>query len=229
LERRPVLAGILFGLLTYKPQLGFLLPLALLAGRHWLAFLAAAATAIVASLLSYAVFGIEVWHAFFGSFELTRTYVLEQGPTGWQKLQSAFAAMRMLGASIETAYAVQAVVSLCVAAAVLWIWRRPLAMPLKGAALATGTLLVTPYVLDYDLMLLALPLAWLTVEGLRAQFLNWEKLTLFMVWLLPLFSREIGTFGLPIGPVVLLVLLSFIVRRAAVGHLSDHSIAPQPV
>ena len=229
LDRRPVLAGIFFGLLTYKPQLGFLLPLALLAGRHWSAFLTASATTIVASLVSYAVFGLEVWQAFFGSFELTRTYVLEQGPTGWQKLQSAFAAMRMLGASIETAYAVQGVVSLGVAAAVLWIWRGQASMALKGSALAVGTLLVTPYVLDYDLMLLALPLAWLTVEGLRAQFLNWEKLTLFIVWLLPLFSREIGTFGVPLGPIVLLVLLSFIVRRAAAGQMSAHTITAQAV
>ncbi len=175
------------------------------------------------------MFGAEAWHAFFGSFELTRTYVLEQGPTGWQKLQSAFAAMRMLGASIETAYAVQAVISLGVAAAVLLIWHRPVALPLKGAALATGTLLVTPYVLDYDLMLLALPLAWLTVEGLRAQFLNWEKIALFIVWLLPLISREIGTLGLPIAPIVLLVLLSFIVRRAMVGRLSDRSMAARPI
>lgn len=229
LERRPIVAGIFFGLLTYKPQLGVLLPLALLAGRHWQAFLAATVTTVVTALLTYAVFGIEVWQAFLGSFELTRTYVLEQGPTGWQKLQSPFAAVRMYGASIETAYAVQGVVALGVAAAVLWIWLRPVGIALKGAALATGSLLVTPYVLDYDLMLLALPLAWLTVEGLRTRFLDWEKMALFVVWLLPLVSREVGTIGLPIGPVVLLVLLSFIVRRAVAGELADQSVAPQPV
>jgi hypothetical protein len=227
LERRPLVAGIFFGLLTYKPQLGPLLPLVLLIDRQWVAFLAASATALIAAALSYAAFGAETWQAFVASFEPTRTYVLEQGPTGWQKIQSAFAAMRNLGAGIETAYAVQAVVTLLVAAAVLWIWRRPVAMPLKGAALATGTLLVTPYVLDYDLMLLALPLAWLTVEGLRTGFLNWEKITLFGVWLLPLVSRELGTFGVPIAPLVLVLLLSMIVRRAMVGELSSQSAVAQ--
>ena len=215
LERRPILAGVFFGLLTYKPQLGVLLPLVLLVDRRWTTFVSATATAVAAALVSYAVFGAETWQAFFGSFELTRTYVLEEGPTGWQKLQSAFAAMRMLGAGIETAYAVQAAVSLFVAGAVLWIWRRPMGIPLKGAALATGSLLVTPYVLDYDLMLLALPLAWLTVEGARTQFLNWEKITLFTVWLLPLISREIGALGLPIAPIVLSALLVVISRRVA--------------
>jgi hypothetical protein len=84
-------------------------------------------------------------------------------------------------------------------------------------------------VLDYDLMLLALPLAWLTVEGLRTGFLNWEKITLFGVWFLPLVSREIGTIGLPIGPVVLLLLLSMIVRRSMVGQTSSHGAAAQPL
>lgn len=228
LERRPVLAGFFFGLLTYKPQMGFLLPLVLIVDRQWIAFLSAAATAIAMSLLSYLMLGADAWHGFFGSFELTRTYILEQGSTGWEKIQSPFSAMRMLGASIQTAYAVHFAIALCVGAVVLWIWRSPVGIPLKGAALATGTLLVTPYLLDYDLMLLALPLAWLTVEGLRTQFLNWEKITLFIVWLLPLISREIGALGLPIAPIVLLVLLSFILRRMRESLVSRQDIAAQP-
>jgi len=134
----------------------------------------------------------------------------------------------LLGAGIEVAYAVQAAVSLCVAAAVLWIWRRPVSMPLKNAALVTGTLLVTPYVMDYDLTLLALPIAWLAVEALRTQFLNWERIALFAACLLPIVSRGIGSLGLPIGPIVLLVLLTLILRRAVAGDIVTR-IAAQPV
>jgi alpha-1,2-mannosyltransferase len=134
----------------------------------------------------------------------------------------------MLGAGIETAYAVQAAVSLFVTGTVLWIWRRPVGIPLKGAALATGSLLVTPYVLDYDLMLLALPLAWLTVEGLRTQFLNWERITLFIVWLLPLLSREIGMLGVPIAPAALLALLILILRRTTESEVSSENVSAQP-
>ena len=35
LDRRPWLAGVLIGLLAYKPQFGVLIPIALLAGRRW--------------------------------------------------------------------------------------------------------------------------------------------------------------------------------------------------
>jgi hypothetical protein len=228
LDKRPLASGVLFGLLAYKPQLGLLLPLVLIADRRWQAFISAALTTAALSLLSYAVFGAEVWDAFVASVTLTRTVVLEQGAMGWEKMQSAFAAMRMLGAGIETAYAVQASVSLCVAVAVIWVWRRPVGMPLKGAALVTGTLLATPYVMDYDLTLLALPIAWLAVEALRTQFLNWERIALFAACLLPIVSRGIGSLGLPIGPIVLLVLLTLIVRRAATADIVNR-IAAQPV
>jgi alpha-1,2-mannosyltransferase len=228
LETRPILSGVLFGLLAYKPQLGLLLPLALIVDRRWHAFTAAALTTVGASLLSYVVLGAETWRAFVSSVTLTRSFVLEQGAMGWEKLQSAFAAMRMLGADIETAYAVQASVSLCAAAAVIWVWRRPVAMPLKNAALVIGTLLATPYVMDYDLTLLALPIAWLAVEGLRTQFLDWEKTVLLGTWLLPIVSRQIGSFGVPIAPIALLLLLVFIIRRTSTDQISRQHRPMQP-
>jgi hypothetical protein len=215
LETRPVLAGVLFGLLAYKPQLGILLPIVLLADRRFLAFTSAALTTVTASVLSYFIFGAETWRAFISSVTVTRTLVLEQGAMGWEKMQSAFAAMRMLGAGIEAAYAVQAVVTIGAALAAIWIWRRPVALPLKGAALVTAALLATPYVFDYDMMLLALPIAWLAVEGLRTRFLDWEKIALFGLWLLPIMSRAVGSLGLPIAPVVLSIFLLLILRRAA--------------
>jgi hypothetical protein len=222
LEQRPVLAGIFFGLLAYKPQFGLLLPLVLLADRHWRAFAAATTTTLGASLISYAVFGAEVWRAFFSSLRLTRTYVLEQGATGWEKIQSVFAAVRMLGGGIETAYALHAAISVLVTLAVVWVWRRPVGMPLKGAILVTATIMTTPYVLDYDLILLAIPIGLLAVEGLRTGFLNGEKLLLFAVWLLPLVSREIGAAGIPIAPILLLLLVAAILRRAAKTALPEH-------
>jgi len=228
LETRPLLAGVLFGLLAYKPQLGVLLPLALIADRRFLAFASAALTTVTASVVSYLVLGEETWRAFFSSVRVTRTVVLEQGAMGWEKMQTTFAALRMFGAGIETAYAAQALVSLGVAVVVVWIWRRPVAMPLKSAALVTGSLLATPYVFDYDFTLLALPIAWLTVEGLRTRFLDWEKITLFAMCILPIASRGIGTLGLPIGPIALLLFFAVIARRALAHEASSDSVAALP-
>jgi alpha-1,2-mannosyltransferase len=218
LEKRPYIAGILFGLLAYKPQFGMLIPLALLAGGYWRAIISAAFTVLVTAAASYALFGIRTWQAFFGSLKLTRTVVLEQGPTGWEKIQSIFSAVRMSGGSIELAYGIQAVYGALAAGAVIWLWRSRAAQDLKSAALVTASLMVTPYVLDYDLIVLALPIAGLSARGLRHGFLPWEKITLFAVWLLPLLSRALAQYlHIPVAPLVMAMLLLVILRRAVAG------------
>jgi len=97
LDRRPLLAGVLIGLLAYKPQFGVLIPLALLANGRWSSIGAAAATVAALVAVSYVTLGSEVWHAFANSTTFTRTVVLEQGGTGWEKIQSIFSAARMWG------------------------------------------------------------------------------------------------------------------------------------
>jgi len=82
LERRPWLAGMLFGLLIYKPQFGVLIPLVLIATGRWRAFAGAALTVAALTLATLIAFGAEVWRAFFASAALTRVEVLEQGGTG---------------------------------------------------------------------------------------------------------------------------------------------------
>jgi len=94
LPRREILAGVLFGLLAYKPQFGLLLPFVLMAGGYWRAFVAAAATVLLGFALTFSIWGWPVWQAFLDSAHLTRTIVFENGDTGFEKFQSAFAWMR---------------------------------------------------------------------------------------------------------------------------------------
>ena len=216
LERRPILAGVMFGLMSYKPQYGILVPIFLIAGGRWRAIAAASVTVVLLAALSFASFGAQTWQAFFSSIAFTRHVVLEQGGSGFEKLQSAFAAARLWGFSVATAYTFQAAISLIAAIIVIWIWRRTASFDLHAAALAAGVLLVTPYVMDYDLVILALPIAWLALEGRRTGFLPWEKSLLAFIWLLPLFARSLaGHAMIPIAPLAMLLLLADIASRAA--------------
>jgi hypothetical protein len=163
LPRRPVLAGILFGVLTFKPHLGLLLPVALVAGGHWRTVVAAALTAVLSAAASLVLFGTGVWSDFLASTSETRS-MLESGMNfgHYYKMQSVFAAARLLGSPMLVAYTLQALVALAAAAAVAWIWRRPAADPdMKNAALMAATPLSTAFIFDYDLMLLAPAIAWL--------------------------------------------------------------------
>jgi alpha-1,2-mannosyltransferase len=100
--------------------------------------------------------------------------------------------------------------------AVVWVWRSTNAMALRGTALCIATLMLTPYLFDYDLIVLALPIAWIVSLGLSGGFLPWEKTALLTAWLLPLLSRTMAKYlHLPVAPMVLLLLLAITLKRVA--------------
>ena len=224
LNRRPVIAGILLGLLSYKPQFGLLIPLVLLVTGRWTTMLSATATVAVLIGASTLLFGMSVWHAFIESATFTRTIVLEAGGTGWEKIQSLFSAVRMWGGSIDAAYAAQGALALTLAASVVWLWRSQAAFELKAAALAIACLLATPYVLDYDMVVLGIAIAFLVRHGLARGFHPYEISLLALTWAAPFLTRSIaGLSGVPLGLIVMLALYAMTLRRAA-HDLGIHAI-----
>jgi hypothetical protein len=219
LDRRPWLAGVLIGCLAYKPQFGVLIPVALLAGGRWSTIGAAAATVAALLALSLVTLGGGIWHAFADSMNFTQTVVLEQGDTGWEKIQSVFSAVRMWGAGVHTAYAMQIALALLLAAGLAWLWHSDAAFELKAAGLATASLLATPYVLDYDLVVLAVAIVFFARHGLSRGFRDFEISLLAAAWIVPLLSRGIaGVTGIPLGLLVLLTLYVFTLRRAVLDR-----------
>lgn len=164
-ERRPVVAGILFGLLTYKPQFGLLIPIALLAGRCWTAIASAVVTTIALAALSAAVFGTGAWTAFADSIVRINDAILTSGGTDFSKLQSFYGYARATGLDSGTAWVIQAAAVLVLAVFLGWLWAGRAPFNLKAAALAICTILASPYAYVYDLVALAIPLAFLGRSG----------------------------------------------------------------
>jgi hypothetical protein len=215
LDRRPVLGGLLLGCLAYKPQFGVILPLALAAGGYPRAIAGAAVSAALLCLASLALFGPEVWTAFFASAEVTRRIVLEEGATGWYKIQSTFSWVRMLGGSIPLAYAVQGVVTAAVVAATTWIWFVRAPFRLRAASLLIGSLLATPYLLDYDLVLLGPAIALLVAHGMEHGFRRWEISALAFAWAVPVATRLLAFFAhVPGGLLAMIILFTLASGRA---------------
>jgi alpha-1,2-mannosyltransferase len=215
LGRRPVIAGLLFGALVFKPQLALMIPFALIAARRWTALAVAAATAAALCAVSYAIWGEAVWRAFLDAAPLARA-ALERHFVGDEKMQSAFAAVRLLHGPLTLAYAAQGVTALAAAAALFWLQRCDFRGPSEGPALIAATLLASPFLLDYDLTLLAFPLAFLGREGLARGFAPFEKSVLVIAYLLPLLSRILaGALLLPLAPPILFAVLWFVVNRRA--------------
>ena len=213
LAARPFLAGACFGALIFKPHLGLLIPVALLAGRQWKAIAGAVASAAALMALSVLAFGWETWAGFLATSKLARA-ALEQELVGSAKMQSVFAAVRLWHGPVPAAYALQAAVALAAAAAVGLVFHRRRNDRGAAAALVAGTLLASPFLLDYDLMLMAVPLAWLFAQGAREGFRPWEKTGLLAAFLLPAVSRMLASgLQVPIGPPVLAMLFLLVLRR----------------
>ncbi len=213
LETAPVSAGACLGLLVCKPHLAILVPLALAAAGRWRAFISCGGTALALCAASFLCFGAGAWRLFLSHSDEART-VLENYPVDWAKIQSVFSAMRLLGGSIATAYSVHAA---CALAAAIVVWRVARARPgaaIEIAVLTVGALIATPYMFDYDLVCLLVPMACVGALALHARWLAWEKAVLLLVYVLPLAARMVATnYGWPLMPVPMFLLLIICARR----------------
>jgi len=214
LDRRPVVAGLLLGCLIYKPQFGLVLPVMLLAGRHWRAVAGAFCSAAILVTVTLALWGWPVWQAFIDSLPLTRSVIIEQGATGFYKIMSAFAAVRMWGGSVTIAYAAQAVVTIAALGGVAAISLPSSRPALRNAAVCAAALLATPYVLDYDLVLLLPAIAWLYLDGRAHGFPAWDSTIMAGVWAAPLFARPAAELlCVPLGWLAALSVVILALRR----------------
>jgi alpha-1,2-mannosyltransferase len=174
----------------------------------------AAATFLAMTAASVAAFGVASWRAFFDGLGFTRL-VVEQGGAGFEKVQSVFAAVRLLGGDVSAAYLWQALATLCALAALAALLRSGADARVKAAATIETMLLSTPYSLDYDLMALAPAMALLLSHGLEKGFRPYEKSALAFAYVVPLVARPLATaLALPTGVVALVLLFASTARHA---------------
>jgi alpha-1,2-mannosyltransferase len=186
LPTRPVLAGVFIGLLTFKPQLGLLIPIALVAGGYWRTVFSTSLTVVAVGFVSAMLFGVETWSAFLAQGSSAMA-TLQEGYVGWNKMISTYATLRLAGASNSIAMGTQLIVSVSVAVAVGWAWRKRSGIVYESrcALLLAGCLLATPFVLNYDLFLLAPAIAFVAKKGMLDSFSPYEKSLLAFVYIAP--------------------------------------------
>jgi hypothetical protein len=211
LPTRKVLAGICLGLLTYKPQYGLLFPLVLIAASEWTVFITAGVTAVLLAFASWLAFGTESWQAFFHWMPAFSQAFLVEGKATWWKLQSLYSLVRYFGGTEQLGWIFQWVLTAAVATTLVVMWRSNVRYSLKAAALALGTLLTTPYLFMYDMMVLAIPIGYLVRLGLSRGFRPYElpalgcTAALILIFIL---------YGIPVGFAAILIVGTLVLRRA---------------
>jgi hypothetical protein len=213
LEQRPVRAGLLLGCLIIKPQLAVLLPLAFAAGGHWRAVMGAAASSLGLLGAALVVFGADSYVAFAGMLPLFGT-IASDGLSGWHKMASVYASMRLAGATAAIAWSAHILVGCAAMAAVWTVWRSKAELAAKTAVLAAASMLISPYIYLYDTVLLLLPFLWLLRQGEDPRHLA-------VLWCIPLvvvlqnwgFNQLLNP--APLLPVALLVLVARRLRQSS--------------
>jgi hypothetical protein len=215
LARAPVPAGILLGLLSYKPQIWVLVPLALLAARQWRALASMAATVLALMLVSAALFGPAVWLAFLDAArEAAGPRVVEEMfERIFMHMTTLLAAARIVGLPPAVSGLVQTAGALLAMAAVWLSFSRKGQSDARIAVLATATFLVSPYTLNYDLLLLMPAAVAMFRLGIADGFRPMERLVLLMLWLIPTLGMILNHLDLPLMPLVILAFGWFAWQR----------------
>jgi alpha-1,2-mannosyltransferase len=212
IDNHPFWGGALLGLMSYKPQLGVLVPVALVAGRRWQALLGATVSVVGLALISVLVFGGNIWMAFWHNLHFAAG--LMDTEIFWRKMPTIFAAARLTGFNYHQAMLVQGIAAMGVAGTVAWVWRHDQPLALRASVLVAGTFLATPYALEYDLAILGIAFAWLGWQEYQLGRTNGQVFLIFCwigFYLIYIASNS------QIGPLILLAVLIFILYRGSPG------------
>lgn len=217
LERRPVAAGVLIGLLTFKPHLAVVLVIALIAGGRWRALLVAGLTTLSVTMITIALWGVAPWLTF------AETLAHASSGTGLldaplQRMVSMEAALLNAGLPGPWARAIQAVCSLGVLGVVVYVWRNCADWRLRGATVLIATPLCVPLFYDYDTVALMVASLWLTRDlvlrgGSRIEAA--APVTAFAFVLVLFYARQLlGDWIMILAPLAIACVLGVTVRRA---------------
>jgi hypothetical protein len=223
LKRRPVAAGVLFGLLSYKPQLALLVPIALLAARSWRALASAAVTSLLLVAVSMAVFGVDAWRSWIemagGAGNLAPLTIAGRLPGA-----SVFACAILFGAAPLVATALQALATVIAAGAVYISWRSQMREELRLAVLFAATVFGAPHISGYDALLVAFAASLLFVHGIEQHFRPGEAVIALLAWSYPLITppvlHPIGRLAPAIVAMTMIAAMSRCAscRRLCVGY-----------
>lgn len=215
METSPVFSGVMIGLLAYKPQMAILPFFVLLVTKNWKALLSAMGTAVSVSLVSLLIFGKEVWFAFFQSLFQTSSSLTQASAEVTSAIQpSVLTSLIDMKVDSKISVAIQIIIALCAVVAVCRVFLHADRMTLKGSMLVLGIPLISPYFMQYDLVILALPLLLLLYDMMEYGYRKTEIVMLSVLWLFPLVNSTLAIFtNIQISPLVLIAEMVLVLLR----------------
>ncbi|KRP95589.1 hypothetical protein AOQ73_23325 [Bradyrhizobium pachyrhizi] len=227
MDRRPKLAGAILGLMVIKPHLALAVPIALIVTGRWRTLIWAGMSSISLVVLSALLFGLDTWLNFLDVSHSARQ-ALENGDVEFSLLQSVYATARLLGAGVNTAFIIHGLVALGMTCVLVWMLRQKISAATERSIIVLTCLLITPFCLFYDMLIMALPLAWMLGEWLKVGFPAWSKMVLGvaflapMVFYLPVLYQLSVVKPLPFGSPVIILFCWLLVRESMRTRQAAH-------
>ena len=203
-------------LFIMKPTLGLILPFACLRTasglRNGLLTIVFAVILLVASLI---IFGSESWQSYLTVLPEAHRFLIG----GLNELNAHSttlgSALQIFGVSAEIARLAQYVWAIAVCGVIVAIMKSDARGDLKAACIASGTVIAVPYMMLYDLAILA-PAAAFYIRDARVHGYRTGDLTLLLLCaIVPLFGREIqDEYMVPVGFLVSFAMFSMVATRA---------------
>lgn len=218
-KKRPLLAGALFGILTYKPQFWLMVPVALIASRQWKTLAATVVSACFLVLASLLAFGPGPWEDWL-RLMIAPTHMFNEWQTGARDSgMNLFACARLLGASAPLANIVQLVGTALAALAVWRCFTRPYSRELRIAVLLAATVFAAPHIMNYDAVLLCVAATFFLSHNLHHRAHRGETVLAAVLWLCPLINPP-SIFFVGMTTPILIALLAL--------RILDRSPSPRP-
>ena len=213
IDKYPVAAGLVLGLLSFKPHLVMIVPLFLVVGRAWRTLAGMILSVLFLTMASVIFFGIDTWFAFLEKIPLMMQLMKHQF-LQMHQVVSTLGALLLMGVPYNIAIWIHLLCS-CVGiglTAVAWHKNKP--SYVRNSLLVLSALIVTPYANSYDLTLLALPICWIGWEAYkRAEVSNLSSFFLIASWFLPIVSVSLAAHtGIQIAPFCILCMFIWVYR-----------------
>jgi len=224
-DRKPILAGLMFGLLTYKPQMAFFPLLLILITKNWKVLIWSGIFALANIIISAIIFGITIWYNFLDTFLSSmnsQLYIM------WEEISAVqptiYSFLRILGVEDLIIQIILGIIAIIVTIVSAWVWRKTDRLALKGTVMVLGILLTMPYYMQYDLMILSIPLILLFYDFMEHGYRPYEIAILMSLWFMPLVNWPLVILTkIQICPFILFAVLAMAVirtKKAFVGKTS---------
>lgn len=212
MHKSPFLSGLCFAILTIKPQLGILIPFLLIFCGAWRSIFWATVLTIFLVLISIVAFGMQDWLDYFDQTIPYQTMVMHKWDGSFLRMMPGlFASLRVLEIDPGWAQIIHMVAGAVLLPVILrWMYSEA-DRPTKAFILLVGTFLITPYSFIYDMGAYAVIASIMFVNSLNTR--NWSTFVWTCALAVPAVVFPLSAVGLPLAPVLLLVILIWTVTH----------------